>query len=417
MSVPSVIREVRSRKIFDSRGSEAIEIDIVTEGALGRSSAPSGASKGRWEVKSYPDGGVDQALEAVQRLVGPRLAGMKVDSLKPIDAVLHKIDSTRDFITIGGNTAYAISVASAIAGASSKGIPLFQYLSERGNAELPYPLGNVIGGGLHAKGERTDIQEFLVLPTSSRSFAEAAAANIRVHKEVARLIEDRGLKLSGRGDEGAWVVPLESEQSLEILSKACGEVSGQTGVKLRAGIDMAASTLWDGKNNAYIYRRDNKRLDDGEQLEFVLELIKKYKLAYVEDPFDEDSFDSFAELTSKAHDTLVCGDDLFTTNVERLERGIRAKAANAVIIKPNQVGTLTDAIAAANFAKQADYVPVVSHRSGETCGPEISHLAVALQAPIIKLGVVGGERTAKINELIRIEESLGEKAKMAKIRA
>lgn len=416
MSVPSAIEEVKSRKIFDSRGSEAIEIDIITSGALGRSSAPSGASKGRWEVKSYPDGGVDQALKVVQSLIARRLVGMNVDDLKSIDATLHEIDSTRDFSAIGGNTAYAISVASAMAGASSKGDPLFQHLSEGGNSELSYPLGNVIGGGLHAKGERTDIQEFLVLPTSSRTFAEAAAANVRVHKEVARLIENKGLKLSGRGDEGAWVAPLESEQALEILSKACGEVSGQTGVKLRAGVDMAASTLWNEKSDAYVYLRDDKRLDDGEQLEFVFELIKMYRLAYVEDPFHEESFDSFAELTSKVHGTLVCGDDLFATNVERLDRGIRAKAANAAIIKPNQVGTLTDAIAAASFAKQAGYVPVVSHRSGETCGPEISHLAVALQAPIIKLGVVGGERIAKINELIRIEESLGEEAKMAKIR-
>ncbi|MEM2942098.1 MAG: enolase C-terminal domain-like protein, partial [Candidatus Bathyarchaeia archaeon] len=345
-----------------------------------------------------------------------RLVGMEVENHKRIDSTIHELDPTKDLSVIGGNTAYAISVASANAGASSRSIPLFRYLSDHGDFRLPYPLGNVIGGGLHARGERTDIQEFLSLPTSSRSFAEAAAANIKVHKEVARLIEKKGIKIAGRGDEGAWIAPLSSEDGLEVLCKACSEIEDQTGVKLRAGVDIAASTLWQEKSESYHYPRDGRRLDGGEQLEFVLELIRRYRLAYVEDPFHEESFDSFTELTKKARNTLICGDDLFTTSVKRLERGIKVGAANAVIIKPNQVGTLTDAIAATNLAKDAGYVPVVSHRSGETCGHEISHLAVAVQAPLIKLGVVGGERIAKINELIRIEESLGEEAKMAEIR-
>jgi enolase len=416
MNLRPKIVGLKFRKVFDSRGDEAIEADIIAGEARGRSSAPSGASRGRWEVRSYPDGGVNEALRTIQRLAPSRLVGMELENLKGIDLIIHELDPTRDLSIIGGNTAYAISVASANAGASSRSIPLFRYLSDEGAFKLPYPLGNVIGGGLHARGERTDIQEFLSFPTSSRSFAEAAAANIKVHKEVACLIEKRGIKISGRGDEGAWLAPLSSEEGLEILCKACSEIEDQTGVKLRAGLDIAASTLWEEKSESYHYPRDDRRLDDGDQLEFVLELIKRYRLAYVEDPFHEESFDSFTELTKKVHNTLICGDDLFTTNIQRLERGIKAGAANAVIIKPNQVGTLTDAIAAAKLAKSAGYVPVVSHRSGETCGHEISHLAVAVQAPLIKLGVVGGERIAKINELIRIEESLGEEARMAEIR-
>jgi enolase len=416
MARSAAIKEIKARKIFDSRGNEAVEIDVTTSQGFGRSSAPSGASKGSWEVKSYPDGGVSQALKVIKNSVTKKLVGMKIESLDLIDAAIHEIDSTHDLRKIGGNTAYALSVASAISGASSNDVPLFQYLSKTSNFSLPYPLGNVVGGGLHAKGGRTDIQEFLSLPTRSTTFTEAAAANMKVHKEAARLIETSGIEVSGKGDEGAWVAPLKTEQALDMLSKACNNISDETGVTLRIGVDMAASSLWDERDNKYVYQRDGKKLDDDGQIEFVIEIIKKYKLAYVEDPFHEESFESFAEVTSKSSDTLICGDDLFTTNVDRLDRGVKAKAGNAVIIKPNQVGTLTDAIKTANFAKKTGYMPVVSHRSGESCGPEISHLAVALQAPIIKLGVVGGERVAKINELIRIEELLGEKARLTNIR-
>jgi len=416
MSVPSIIENVKARIVFDSRGNEAIEIDVTTPRGTGRSSAPSGASKGKWEVKSYPGNEVSQAVKMVEKFVVPRLVGMTLDDFRLIDTKIRELDRTPDLSEVGGNTAYAVSLASAIAGAASRQIPLFQHLSDVRAYELPYPLGNVVGGGLHAKGDRTDIQEFLVLPTKSRTFAEAASANIRVHREAARLIEGKGIKVSGRGDEGAWVVGLRTEQALEMLSKACSIVSDATGVKLRIGVDMAASSMYDEKDKEYTYQRDDKKIDERDQLEFVLELINRYKLAYVEDPFHEESFASFAELTSKVSNTLVCGDDLFTTNVERLRRGVEAGAGNSVIVKPNQVGTLSDAFAAAGFAKQAGYVPVVSHRSGETCGSEIAHVAVALQAPIIKLGVVGGERIAKINELIRIEEILGEKAHMAKMK-
>jgi enolase len=415
MSKAAIIENIKARRIFDSRGSEAIEIDVMGSGGSGRSSAPSGASKGRWEVKSYPEGGVTQALRVVKELIAPELIGVSVDDPKTVDVKLHGMDPSPDFSRIGGNTAYAVSLASAIAGAVSRAMQLFEHLSAAGSYSLPYPLGNTIGGGLHAKGDRTDIQEFLVLPTSSKSFAQAAAANIRTHKEVARLIENSGVNLAGRGDEGAWVAPLRTEEALEILTKACRTVSDETGVELRMGADMAASTLWSEKANEYLYQRDNRRLDEGDQIEFVLELIKKFKLAYVEDPLNEESFESFSELTGKVKGTLICGDDLFTTNIKRLERGAKEKSGNAIIIKPNQVGTLSDSFATARFAQQEGYVPVFSHRSGESCGNEIAHLAIALGAPVIKLGVLGGERIAKINELIRIEELLGEKARMANI--
>ena len=410
----SQITQVKARKIFDSRGKEAIEIDIIASHVLGRSSSPSGASTGRWEVRSYPDGGVKEAIRFVEDIVSPKIVGIELD-VKQIDLELHEIDKSTDFSILGGNTAYAISLATAIAGANSRGVPLFSYLSESNQSEVPYPLGNVIGGGMHARGGKTDIQEFLVLPTKSETFVSAAEANMDVHRKVANLLEKKGVDVSGRGDEGAWVVPLETEQALEILSEACSRVSDETGVRLRIGLDMAASTLWDEQEKAYIYQRDKRKIHEDGQIDFVIELANKFHLGYIEDPVHEESFEAFSEITAKTSNTLICGDDLFTTNVERIKRGITEKAGNAVIIKPNQIGTLTDATQTAKISKQANYISVVSHRSGESCGSEISHLAVALTAPVIKLGVLGGERMAKINELIRIEEILGEEAKMAKI--
>jgi enolase len=408
------ITQVKARKIFDSRGKEAIEIDVIASNVLGRSSSPSGASTGRWEVRSYPEGGVKEAIRFVEDIIFPKIVGMELD-VKQIDQMLHEMDKSSDFSRLGGNTAYAISLATARAGANSRGVPLFSNLSEYNQSEIPYPLGNVIGGGMHARGGKTDIQEFLVLPTKSETFATAAEANMNVHRQVADLLENKGVSVSGRGDEGAWVVALETEQALEILSEVCSRVSDETGVRLRIGLDMAASTLWDKQENVYIYQRDERKIHEKDQIDFVVELANKFHLGYIEDPVHEESFEAFSEITAKISNTLICGDDLFTTNVERIKKGIKEKAGNAVIIKPNQIGTLTEAIETAKISKQANYIPVVSHRSGESCGSEISHLAVALGAPIIKLGVLGGERMAKINELIRIEEILGKEAKMAKI--
>jgi len=416
MSIPTVIQDVRARKIFDSRGNPTIEVDIVTENGFGRAAAPAGASKGRWEVQSYPSGGVDQAVKKVKETVAPELIGMDADEQETIDTVLHEIDATDDFSKIGGNTAYAISVATPLAAASSKHIPLFQHLSGTFACEIPFPLGNVIGGGMHAKGGKTDIQEFLVLSTKASTAMEASEANIRVHAEVPNLISKFGGTVGGKGDEGAWVSGLETHKALELLSEACEAVSDDMGIEVRLGLDMAASTLWNPKKKAYVYERDERRLEEEKQIDFVLDLIQDYNLIYVEDPLREDAFEAFGELTKRAKGCLVCGDDLFTTNIKRLETGFKHNAANATIIKPNQVGTLTDAYKASRRAKLAGYVPVMSHRSGDVPEPVLAHLAIAFQCPIIKTGIVGGERVAKINELFRIQEALGNRASMASIK-
>jgi len=412
--VSTIIQSITARKIFNIRGEETIEIDVKTRNGFGRASAPSGASRGKGEVVPYPEGGVNQAIKRVKELVEPQLIGIDAQGQEKVDLLLHQIDGTQDFRKIGGNTSYAVSLATAEAAASSMGRPLFVQLGGQLTSELPHPLGNVIGGGKHARGKSPDIQEFLVLPVKVNTFLDAAKANILIHRRIgAYLLKKDKTFTGGRGDEGAWAPNMRNEDALEIVAKACEEVSQETGIKCKVGLDVAASSLWDPKKKRYMYPRDEFHKDSGEQLEFVLNLIQKYKLAYVEDPFHEEDFESFAELTKKVKKCLICGDDLFVTNKERLAYGIERGVANAIIIKGNQVGTLTDAWETTILGQKAEYVPVMSHRSGETTEAHIAHLAVAFRCPIIKAGVVEGARIAIINELIRIERELEERAKMA----
>jgi len=416
LNVSTVIEDIFARKIFDSRGEETIEVDVVTASGFGRSSAPAGASRGKTEAVSYPRGGVDQAIRKVKEIIAPELIGMEADQQEEVDSLLHEIDGTTDFSNAGGNTAYAVSLATAEAAANAYGIPLFQHLAGHSVNELPFPLGNVLGGGKHARGKAPDIQEFLVLPLKAKTFLDAAKTNTLAHQKVGSLLEKvDATMVAGKGDEGAWAPNMKNEDAIEIVAKACEEVSGEFGVECRIGLDFAASTLWNLKENRYGYVQDRIRKDSGEQLDYVLSLIKKYSLIYIEDPFHEEDFENFAELAKKVKGCLICGDDLFVTNKERLTRGLSLGAANAIIVKVNQVGTLTDAWETARVAKKAKYTPIMSHRSGETADTKIAHLAVAFSCPIIKTGIVGGERVAKINELIRIEEILGKKAKMSTI--
>lgn len=412
----TVIEDILARKIFDSRGEETIEVDVITVSGFGRSSAPAGASRGKAEAVPYPKGGVDQAIKKVRETIAPELLGMEADQQEEVDSLLHEIDATTDFSNVGGNTAYAVSLATAEAAANSYGMPLFQHLAGHSANELPYPLGNVLGGGKHVGGKAPDIQEFLVLPMKASTFLDAARIDTLVHQKVGSLLKKADATMvGGKGDEGAWAPNMKNEEALEIVAKACEEVSEEFGVECKIGLDFAASTLWNPKENCYVYVQDKVRRDSGKQLDYVLSLIEKYRLFYVEDPFHEEDFENFAELARKAKECLICGDDLFVTSRERLIRGLSLGAANAIIVKVNQVGTLTDAWETTKVAKKAKYTPIMSHRSGETVDTKIAHLAVAFNCPIIKTGIIGGERVAKINELIRIEEILGKKAKMSTV--
>ncbi len=413
----AIIEDIIARKVFNNRGEETIEVDVITTNGFGRAAAPAGKSRGKAEVVYYPQGGVDQALKRIDDLIAPELVGLNADFQEEIDGTLHDIDGSTNFKLIGGNTAFAISLANAEAAANSHGFLLFQFLGGSTANVLPCPLGNAISGGQHTRGKTPDIQEFLALPHGAESFLEAATANAQIHKKIAVALRKKDKLFSGgKSDEGAWIANIGNLNALEILATACEEVGNEMDFECSMGIDVAASSLWNEKGKVYVYDREGKKRDAGEQLEFILELIKKYNLVYVEDPFREEDYESFAEITKKVKECLICGDDLFTTNNERLNQGLKLSAANAIIIKVNQIGTLTDALETIENAKRNAYTLVMAHRSGDTCDWHIAHLAVALKCPIIKTGIVEGTRIAKINELIRIEHFLGDRAKMAELK-
>lgn len=412
----SVIEDVRVRKILDSRGNPTIEVDVITWNGFGRAAAPSGASTGAREVVAFPEGGVDKIIGEVEDIISSELIGMDAEDLNDIDMLLKEIDGTEDLSALGGNTIVAVSMATAKAAASSYNMPLYRFLGGNMCNELPYPLGNMINGGAHAGKNAPDIQEFLAVPIGAQDIIEAVFANSNVHKKIRDFVQAKDrLFTGGKGDEGGWAPNLSNYDALEILTKACEEVSDEMGIEIKPSLDIAASELWDDSKKEYIYDRENIKRSSSEQIDFVEDIIKTYDLFYVEDPLHEDDFNGFAELTRKVGSRcLICGDDLFVTNSEILMEGIKINAANAIIIKPNQIGTLSDAYKTVKLAKDNKYVPVVSHRSGETTDETIAHLAVAFSCPMIKTGALGGERIAKLNELIRIEEEIPN-SRMAKI--
>jgi len=394
----TLITEVRLRRILDSRGNPTVEAEIRTEsGGFGRAAAPSGASTGEHEAIERP---AEEAIAKAREVAVPRLEGqVYAGDQRGVDGALRGADGTDDFSEIGANSAVSISMAAAKAAADVLGAPLYQHLGGafRGR-DFPTPLGNVIGGGEHA-ADATHIQEFLAAPIGAPSVSDAVFANARVHATVGDILADRGVP-AAKGDEGAWAPSIDDGEAFEIMDEATASVAEALGFEIGFGLDVAGAELYE--DGAYHYGSDTRSPD--EQIDYIAGLIDDYGLVYVEDPLDEDDYDGFAALTERAGDrTLVCGDDLFVTNTERLERGIESGAANSILIKPNQIGTLTDAFDAIELALRNGYDPVVSHRSGETEDTTIAHLAVAADTPFIKTGTVGGERTAKLNELIRIE--------------
>ncbi len=414
----SIIEDLIARKIFNNRGEETIEVDVITTAGFGRAAAPAGKSRGKTEVIYYPTGGVDAAMKKVDELIAPELAGLNADYQEEIDNTLHEIDGTTNFKVIGGNTAFAISLANAEAAANSHSLLLFQFLGGSTATTLPYPLGNCISGGQHAlRGKSPDIQEFLALPFGAETFLEAATANVQIHKKIGEVLKKKDKTFTaGKSDEGAWIATIDGADAFEIMAKTCEEVGNELDFECGFGVDMASSSFWKEKERVYDYANEGVQRDSGEQLEYVKEIIEKYHLAYVEDPFHEEDFKSFAELTKQTENCLICGDDLFTTSNDRLCQGVKIDAGNAIIIKVNQIGTITDALETIMTAQRNGYSCVMSHRSGDTTDWHISHLAVAFGCPIIKTGVVEGARIAKINELLRIEQFLGNRAKMAELK-
>ena len=390
------------RKVLDSRGNPTVEVEIRAGSVTGRAAAPSGASTGTHEPKALPEGGVDEAIRTFHESVEPGITGRDVSDQTGLDKALRAIDGTKNFARIGCNVATAVSLATAKTAAAVSGKPLFRYLGGRSRLSLPLPMGNVIGGGRHAVGGTT-IQEFLVV-----SQAPTAVANVFTNARVHGLVRDALAKklpdaALGRGDEGAWVAKLADEEALSVVVEACHLASKQAGFPVRPALDLAASEFFRGGN----YRYADRAISPEEQVEFVERLVRDYGLFSVEDPFDQEDFGAFADLTRRVGDRCkVIGDDIFVTNVERLQRGIELRAGNAILIKPNQIGTLSETRAAVDLAHKSGFATVMSHRSGETTDETIAHLAVAFGCLGIKTGAVGGERIAKLNELIRIEEQL-----------
>jgi len=402
----SIIEDIGIIKILDSRGNATVEVDIITENGFGIAAAPSGASTGALEVVAFPEEGIDSIINSFNDRIKPELVGINAEETSVIDNILKEIDGTDNLSSLGGNVTVAISLAAAKAAASSYNMPLYMFLGGSLKNEIPYPLGNMINGGAHAGKNAPDIQEFLVIPIGAQNITEAVFANSKVHKRIGEHIKIRDKSFTGgKGDEGGWAPNLSNYEALEIQAKSCEEVSDETGIEIRPSLDLAPSGLWNGSE--YVYAREGVNRDTSEQIDFVEEIINTYKMFFVEDPIREDDFEGFAELTRKVGDKcLICGDDIFVTNAKLLQKGIDLGAANSIIIKPNQIGTLSDTYQTVKLAKDNNYTPVVSHRSGETTDETISHLAVAFSAPLIKTGAVSGERIAKLNELIRIENDM-----------
>ena len=409
------IKDVAIRKIFTGRGDLTVEVEVATEDFVAKAAASAGASRGANEVLYFPDGGVDAAIAAFERLVAPEVVGLDVSEPYVVDGKLEEVDGTARFERIGGAVAIATSFASAEAGAASLGLPLFSFIGGAYARRLPLPLGNVIGGGKHSRGLGPDIQEFLAIPLNPPDIFTAIYTNVEIHKRALKgILKVDASFTGGKNDEGAWTPRISSRTALRILKEAAEEVSKEVGVEVGIGIDVAASSLWNGER--YVYKNEGVERGPREQLEFMAKLIEEFDLVYVEDPFHEEDFQSFAELTDRFRDRLIVGDDLFVTNPDRIRHGGRLKAATGVIIKPDQIGTLLRAHTAVSTAREYGLKIVVSHRSGDTEYKTLAHVAVGFGAEVIKTGIMGGERTAKLNELIRIGEYLGRWGKISRIR-
>jgi enolase len=397
----SRITAVEVASLYDSRGRPTIESTVTLDsGVHARAGAPSGASTGTHEVRAFPPEGVPSALATARTLVIPALIGLDAGAQAEVDRTMHEVDGTGDFGRIGGNTATAISVATAMAHASDTHRPLWKVLARDGvdGRNFPAIVGNCMNGGVHAIGG-PEIQEFIAYaadPDPNRSVAAA----IRVHQRIGeRLHRDLPKIALGRGDEGGWVAPLDSAAAVDVLAEACAQVRDELKVDVRPGLDLAATEFFrDGK---YHYR--DRTLDAESQVAYVRELVDRYDLRYLEDPLAEEAFDDFAGVTrSVGPRCLVVGDDLYTTDVRRVRTGIERKSTNAVLVKVNQVGTLTDTFATVDLARESGLATVTSHRSGEVPEGWLAHVALGSGARAIKCGVVGGERVAKLNELLRL---------------
>jgi enolase len=401
----SKITSIEGRIIYNSRGSKTVEVDIISENKfLGRVCAPSGASVGKYEAISFPNEKPEECLKILNEN-SKKFIGLEASDLKTIHETLRNIDQSVNYSKIGGALAFAVTIASMESASKSLDKPLFQILSSESSFKFPFPLGNILGGGAHAGPGTPDIQEILICAIGAKTIRDAIETNLSVHKELRRVLEKEDPDFTnGRGDEGGWAPKLKNEKALELSAKACENLGFTLGKEVALGVDFASSTQWNEEKQKYVYERAGFINSSEQQIEFAANIIEKYKLIYAEDAVHEEAFEDMAELTAKFPDTLVTGDDLTVTNKDILSKAINLKSCNAAILKVNQAGSLYDAFEFAKIANQNNIKLITSHRSGESTDSHISHIGLATKSKMLKVGIVGGERVAKLNELIRLSE-------------
>ena len=404
----TTITQIKHRTVFDSRGIETLEVDLTIEGGFARVAAPFGApgSRGEFEAPAYAPDGIAATRKILDEEVIPALIGLDSTDQEGIDDLLVQLDGTSNFERIGGNTSTVLSIAVARATSEATGVPLFRLLADSDKLTLPVPLGNVIGGGAHSMGPAPDMQEHMVVAIGAKSVRHAIEINLKVHHEAGRLLEKKDPSFAGgMDDEDAWAANLNDWEALEILEEAKKKVEDQESIEIRMGLDLAADRLWDRSRGVYDYLREGAIRSPEEQLAYMVELVERFNLVYVEDAFHSSDYESFSELNRRVRDRcIICADDVYASNLARTQVGISKQCATAMIIKPNQVGTITGARRTARLARENGMRPIISNRSGETPDVSIADLAVAWNASMIKAGVRGGGRIIKLNELIRIEQ-------------
>ena len=409
---------VNAREILDSRGNPTVEVEIgLASGASGRAAVPSGASTGAGEALELRDGGsryggkgVRTAVTNVEDLIGPTLLGRDALDQRDIDTVLRDADGTDDKSKLGANAILGISLAVAHAAADELGVALFRYLGGPDAHQLPVPLMNVLNGGAHADNS-VDLQEFMLVPLGAGSFAEGLEWGANTYHSLKKLLDSRGLS-TGVGDEGGFAPDLNANsEAVDLLLEAISSAGYEPGADIALALDPATSEIRDG--DAYVLASEDRRLSSDEMVDFWEDWVSRYPIVSIEDGMAEDDWDGWVALTERLGDRVqLVGDDLFVTNPEVLQRGIDAGAANSILVKPNQIGSLSETLECVRLAQRAAYTTVISHRSGETEDTTIADIAVATNAGQIKTGAPArGERTAKYNQLLRIEDALGDAAR------
>ena len=417
----SVIESVYAREVLDSRGNPTVEVEVVLEsGAEGRAIVPSGASTGAFEAVELRDGdkgrylgkGTQNAVNNVNTIIAPELEGLESTDQPGIDALLLELDGTPNKGKLGANAILGVSMAVARASADELGLPLFQYIGGVNAKQLPVPMMNILNGGEHADNN-VDVQEFMILPVGAPCFKEGLRMGAEVFHALKKVLGEKGLAC-GVGDEGGFAPNLGSNrEALELIVEAIKAAGYEPGKDVMLGLDVAASEMYNEETKKYVLAGEGKELTAAEMVDLYEDWTTNFPIITIEDGLDEEDWAGWKVLTERLGKKVqLVGDDLFVTNTERLERGIEAGVANSILIKVNQIGTITETLDAIEMAKRAGYTAVISHRSGETEDTTIADLAVAVNAGQIKTGAPSRtDRVAKYNQLLRIEEMVGEQAR------